>query len=807
MPTRDHALDGNWTLTCLGGQGARPGLPEAIPATVPGTVHTDLLAAGLIPDPYLDLNEISVDWVGRCDWRYETTFNWSDDGAENVDLVFAGLDTFAEITLNGVLLGETANMNRSYRFPVREHLRPGENHLSVSFESAWKRGEALDKLYEPRPNNYPGPANLMRKMACNFGWDWGPTVVTSGLWQGVTLQSWSKARLRSIRPEITLAGADGHVRIHAEVEGDATNLSLRISVAGQTITVPVGSAEITVERPELWWPAGLGNQPLYALTIELLDAETVLDTWQRNIGFRSLRLDTTPDADGTPFAFVINDVPVYICGANWIPDDCFLPRVTPERYVARIAQAKAANINMLRVWGGGIYETDAFYEECDRQGMLVWQDFLFACAAYPEEGELPAEIEAEARENIVRLMPHPSLVLWNGNNENIWGWFDWGWQDVLKNRSWGLVYYLDLLPRLVAELDPTRPYWAGSPYSGSMDIHPNDPDHGCTHLWDVWNEIGYEHYADSIPRFCSEFGWQAPPTWATLTQSVHDNPLTPTSPGVWHHQKATIGNDKLLRGLNGHLPEPKNMDDWHFATQLNQARAIKFGIEHMRSFRGRNMGTIVWQLNDCWPVTSWAAIDGYGRLKPLWYALRAVYHPHLLTIQPRSEGLSVVAVNERTLFWRGPVTIKRLRFDGTVLAEWTHWRLCADRLSTAELAIPADVAAVGDKSTELLVATMHDSTAFHYFAEDIDLNLPRPEFDLKVEKASDGYQVTVAAKTLIKDLCLFIDRIHSDATVDDMLVTLLPGQSKTFAVQSPVDLDAKALSSAPVFRCANQLVQ
>ncbi|MGV3574808.1 MAG: glycoside hydrolase family 2 protein [Devosia sp.] len=807
MKRRVHALHDGWTLTCLGGQGARPGLPETIPATVPGTVHTDLLAAGLIPDPYLDLNEIAVDWVGRCDWRYDTKFDWSDDGAENIDLVFAGLDTFATVSLNGVTLGETANMNRTYRFPVREHLRVGENHLAVSFESAWKRGEALDKIYEPRPNNYPGRANLMRKMACNFGWDWGPTLVTSGLWQGVTLQSWSKVRLRSIRPEITLAGADGHVRVHAEVEGDVADLTLRISVVGQTVTVPLGTAEVTVEKPELWWPTGLGNQPLYELTVELLSGDDVLDSWSRKIGFRSLRLDTTPDEEGTPFAFVINDVPVYICGANWIPDDCFLPRVTPERYAARIAQAKAANMNMLRVWGGGIYETEAFYEECDRQGMLVWQDFLFACAAYPEEGDLPAEIEAEARENIVRLMPHPSLVLWNGNNENIWGWFDWGWQDVLKNQTWGLGYYLDLLPRLVAELDPTRPYWAGSPYSGSMDLHPNDPAHGCTHLWDVWNEIGYEHYADSVPRFCSEFGWQAPPTWATLTQSVHDNPLTPTSPGVWHHQKATIGNEKLLRGLQGHLPEPKNMDDWHFATQLNQARAIKFGIEHMRSFRGRNMGTVVWQLNDCWPVTSWAAIDGYGRLKPLWYALRAVYHPHLLTIQPRGAGLSVVAVNERTLFWRGPVTIKRLRFDGTVLAEWTHWRLCADRLSAAELPIPADIAAVGDKVNELLVATMHDSTAFHYFAEDVDLNLPQPGFDLKVEKAADGYDVTVTAKTLIKDLCLFVDRIHPDATVDDMLVTLLPGRSKTFVVHSPVALDAKTLSSAPVFRCANQLVQ
>jgi beta-mannosidase len=411
MPRVDRPIADGWTLSCLGGPGMRPNLPMAIPAPVPGTVHTDLLAAGLIPDPYLDLNEIALDWVGRCDWRYETTFTWSDDGADHVELAFAGLDTFARIELNGVLLGETANMNRSYAFAVREHLRTGENHLVIDFESAWKRGEALAKRYEPRPNNYPGPANLMRKMACNFGWDWGPTLVTSGLWQGVSLRSWSNARLKSVRPEVTLAGADGHLRIHTEIEGD-TDYTIRIDIAGQTISAAAGSpAELVVPSPQLWWPTGLGNQPLYPLTVDLLRGDEVIDTWSRNIGFRSLRLDTSPDQHGSAFAFVINDVPVYICGANWIPDDCFLPRVTPERYAARIAQAKAANINMLRVWGGGIYETEAFYEECDRQGMLVWQDFLFACAAYPEEHELPAEIEAEARENIVRLMPHPSLGL------------------------------------------------------------------------------------------------------------------------------------------------------------------------------------------------------------------------------------------------------------------------------------------------------------------------------------------------------------------------------------------------------------
>ncbi|MCP8882542.1 glycoside hydrolase family 2 protein [Devosia sp. XJ19-1] len=812
MQRQTRPLHSGWTLHCLGGPGARPGLPEAIAASVPGTVHTDLLAAGLIPDPYLDLNEITVDWVGHCDWRYDTRFNWQDDGADHVELVFAGVDTFAVISLNGIEIGQTANMNRTYRFDVRAHLRAGENHLSVTFQSAWKRGEVLASQYEPRPNNYPGPANLMRKMACNFGWDWGPTLVTAGLWQGLALESWSKARLARVRPEITLDGADGLVRLHADIDQAETALSLKVSVAGVTEVLPVsggaGTAELRVKSPELWWPHHLGSQKLYPLTVELLAGEELIDSWHRDIGFRSIRLDTTPDDYGSAFTLVVNDAPVYVCGANWIPDDCFLPRVTPERYAERIEQARDANINLLRVWGGGIYETDAFYDACNRAGMLVWQDFLFACAAYPEEGDLPGEIEAEARDNIVRLMPHPSLVLWNGNNENIWGWFDWGWQDVLEGRTWGQGYYLDLLPRLVAELDPTRPYWAGSPYSGTMDIHPNDPNHGCTHLWDVWNDIGYEHYSDSVPRFCSEFGWQAPPTWATLTQSVHDNPLTPTSPGVWHHQKATIGNDKLLRGLKGHLPAPQTMDDWHFATQLNQARAIHFGVAHMRSHRPRNMGAIVWQLNDCWPVTSWAAIDGYGRKKPLWYALRDVYAPHLLTIQPRNDGLAVVAVNDRTLFWRGPVTIKRMRFDGTVLAEWTHWRLCADRLSAAELAIPADLATPGNKRDELLVATMHDSMAIHYFAEDIDLELPKAAAEFALERTGEArWSLTVQALSLIKDLCVFVDRLHPDASISDMLVTLLPGQVHEFTIECVGELSLSELTQSPVLRCANDLVQ
>jgi beta-mannosidase len=805
-----------WTLTCLTRVTDRPDLPVLIPATVPGTVHTDLLAAGLLADPYLDLNELRQDWVGREDWRYETVFEWQPGGdGERVDLACDGLDTFARVEVNGALVGETANQNRRYRFDVTEALIAGRNRLTITFRSAWAVGAGLAAATEQRPANYPGPANLMRKMACNFGWDWGPTVVTAGVWKPIRLERWRTARLAEVRPAVTLTGGDGRVRVFVDLERAADGpLHVMASVAGVSETVEVlpgarhAELMLTVPAPDIWWPHHLGRQPLYPLTVNLSDGDGhLIDGWQRRIGFRSIRLDTRPDAAGRAFTLVVNDVAIFACGANWIPDDCFLPRVTPERYRARIAQARDANINLLRVWGGGIYETDAFYDACDEAGILVWQDFLFACAAYEDDaGPLPAEVEAEARDNVARLMPHPSLVLWNGNNENIWGYVAWGWQADLGDRSWGAEFYFGLLPKVVAEVDPTRPYWPGSPYSGTMALHPNEPGHGCMHIWDVWNSVGYEVYRNYIPRFCSEFGWQAPPTWATLTQSVGDDPLAPDSPGVMHHQKATDGNVKLIRGLAGHLPEPQGFDDWLWTTQLNQARAIRFGVEHMRSHRGVCMGAVVWQLNDCWPVTSWAAVDGYGRKKPLWYALRAAYDPHLLTIQPRDGGLAVVAVNERTLYWRAPIELKRIRFDGTVLASDTIWRLSADRLSSETALLPAAIATPEDPAGEMIVATMLDSTAYWYFAEDVAARLPAPEAEVVVEGIEGGYAVTVKAGTLLKDLCLFVDRLHPDATVDDMLVTLLPGEIRTFRVTSPSPLDVAAFGRAPVLRSAADLL-
>ena len=430
---------------------------------------------------------------------------------------------------------------------------------------------------------------------------------------------------------------------------------------------------LRVPDVERWWPIGHGAQPLYEVRVSATELASepgsrTPSTWTGRVGFRTVELSIDPDDAGTPFEIRVNGETVQVRGANWIPDHAFLTEIDADRYRRRIADAVDANMNLLRVWGGGIYESEEFYARCDELGVLVWQDFLFACAAYAEEDWLATEVEAEAREAITRLSAHPALVIWNGNNENIWGYVQWGWRPLLAGRTWGNGYYRELFPSLLAELDPTRPYSPGSPFSFTDYLHPNDENNGTMHIWDVWNERDYTGYRAYSPRFVSEFGFQGPPAWSTLTRVVHDDPLDPYGAEMLVHQKAEDGNLKLEKGMRGHLPEPATIEDWHFATQLNQAAAVRFGIEHFRSLAPHNTGSIVWQLGDNWPVVSWAAVDFDEHRKPLWYALRNAYRPRLATIQPRDGGLALILLNDTPEQWAGPITVSRLAFDGTVLA-------------------------------------------------------------------------------------------------------------------------------------------
>lgn len=845
-------LHDGWTVVPVApGEAVPPEVAERaepVPATVPGCVHTDLLAAGQIPDPYLDDNERRLTWIGRTDWHYETRFDWQPGderpagraSSGNVDLVCDGLDTIARVEVNGREVAATANMHRRYRLPVASLLRPGENRLAVRFESAYRYAEAVRDELGDRPGPYhPEPYPFIRKMACNFGWDWGPTVVTAGIWRSIGLHAWHTARLAEVRPQVTLEAGEGRVALHvdmARTEAAEEPVTLTAVVRGPVGAGPSGNGQrsdvqsvdghrtevrpghvvlgprqrsatvtLAVQDPAKWWPRGYGDQPLYELEVRLHSSDgEELDSWSRRIGFRSVRLDTNPDQHGTPYTLVVNGVPVFARGMNWIPDDAFVSRVDRARYAARIGQARDANVNLLRVWGGGIYESDDFYDLCDEQGMLVMQDFLFACAAYPEEPPVADEVAAEARDNVLRLASHPSLVTWTGNNENIWGWHDWDWQPQLRGRTWGAAYYYEVLPGIVAELDPTRPYWPGSPYSGSPHRHPNEPAHGSMHIWDVWNEEDYLHYRSYTPRFVAEFGWQAPPAWATLRRALSDEPLASDSPGMRHHQKAANGDRKLQRGLDAHLPAPRDFDDWHWLTQLTQARAISVAVEHLRSLRPVCMGAIVWQLNDCWPVTSWAAVDGDGRRKPLWYALRRIFADRLLTIQPREGGLALILVNESADTWSVPVAVTRLDFDGGLLAKHEQPVAVAPR-SSATVPLPASLATPADPRVELLAASAGDERAWWFFAEDRDLSYPKAGYDAVVEPGPAGTRVTVTARTLLREVTLFPDRLDPAAQVDQALVTLLPGESTTFTVTGATALDPAALTTPPVLRCVNDL--
>ncbi|MFJ4620170.1 glycoside hydrolase family 2 protein [Streptomyces sp. NPDC088812] len=768
---------------------------DALPAVVPGCVHTDLLAAGVIPDPFLGRNETALGWVGRREWTYETRLPEAGSGHEQTDLVFDGLDTAAEILVDGRLLGRVRNMHRSYRFDVTG----ASGTLAVRFRSAYAEAEAVRGRLGERPAAYAEPYQYVRKMACSFGWDWGPTLVTAGIWRPVRLERWSTARIARVRPLVTVEGGVGVVELRVDVERTRVEaaLTLEARVAGRRVRAEVagtaGVVRVEVPGAELWWPRGYGGQPLYEVELTLRHGAAPLDVWRRRVGFRTVALDTSADAHGTGFTLVVNGERLFARGVNWIPDDVFPSRVTRERYRERLRQAAGAGVDLVRVWGGGIYESEDFYDACDELGLLVWQDFPFACAAYPEEQPLRGEVEAEARENVVRLMPHPSLVLWNGNNENLWGFRDWQWEERLGGASWGEGYYLGLLPRVVAELDPTRPYTAGSPWSGSWRHHPNDPAHGTHHSWEVWNREDWADYRLTVPRFVAEFGWQAPPAYATLRRALPGEELAAGSPGMLHHQKAEDGNGKLERGLARHFAVPAgDFDRWHYLTQVNQARAVAAGIEHWRAHWPVCAGTVVWQLNDCWPVTSWAAIDGDGREKPLYHELRRVYADRLLTVRRRSGGLLVAAVNQAAGRWTGTVSLRRMSVEGEVLAT-AGAAFAADPRTVAGVEVPAELEPAGAK--EFLVADVPGAEglrAVHFPVPDREIPYPRPEFEVAV--VPEG--VEVRARTLVRDLLLQADRLAPGARADRGLVTLLPGERVTIGVAGWETPDAAAARAA-----------
>ncbi|WP_231129332.1 glycoside hydrolase family 2 protein [Bifidobacterium choloepi] len=812
VPSTFRPLHDGWTLKALNPAAApeelRAALAAGIPATVPGEATLDLLAAGLIDNPFDGDNETRQQWIGDVDWKFSCRFDWnSDDSSERTDLVCYGLDTVATIMLNGRPVCSSQNAHRSYRYDVRELLVDGANELVVSFMSPVRFSDQEEQRRGYYPHTEHHAFNQIRKACYTFGWDWGIDVANAGIWREIGLDCWSGVRVAEVRPLVDVA-ADGtgiltaHVAIEragvgAGEAGRVMNLdesrknladpvAVHVALSGPdceleaVAEIPAGrndtTVTIAVPDAKLWWPVGYGEHPLYdvAVTAAVKDAkESGEGKWTGRVGFRTVEVDTRADEVGRPFQIVVNGVDVHARGYNMIPDDAFPSRVTLADYERAIDDLIGSNSNMVRIWGGGIYESDEFYDLCDEHGVMVWQDFMLACGAFPEDESSRTEIEAEAREQIVRLCPHPSLTVWNGSNENWQAYAEWGgFKQALRDddlranefgygeKPWGDYYYSELFPRLLAELDPTHVYLPSSPMSFTKYVGANADGDGTMHMWEVWNRQDYRTFRNHVPRFADEFGYQAPPAWSTLTGAVHDEPMDPFGKQMLVHQKASGGNVKLARGMRSHITPGRLSDvafggvvngrpsdgphswllptdtwpaleDWHWACQLQQAQAMKFGVEYMRSLKPVNAGTLIWQLNDDWPVVSWAAVDFSGHRKPLWYASRSFFAPRLATVQPRvsdeykathdwegtsygdpagpdsqaGDQLAVVVLNDTLAPWRGDWTVSRVALaDGTVLASQTFAGVVVDANSSLELVLDESVADFANAAGELIVA-------------------------------------------------------------------------------------------------------
>jgi beta-mannosidase len=834
-------LGASWQLAWTAGPDDSPSYATggaAIPATVPGQVHTDLLAAGLLEDPDVGLREADQMWIGHSQWTYSRTFTWDGTSEERTELVADGLDTFATVRLNGHDVAVTADQHIGYRWDVAHLLTRGENLLEITFGSAWDAAHECEaQLGGELPRPYDEPYPYVRKSACNFGWDWGPHYVTAGIWQPIRLESWSRGRIASIRPDTALHEGPGGttatvgVSVGIERPDPASALTLTAvltapdgSEAART-SVPADTDDVVlaldVADPELWWPVGLGAQPLYGLSVVLHDGGgDALSDGTRRIGLRTVTVQEEPDTFGTTWALAVNGRRVRVRGYNWIPDDPFIAEVTDERLGQRLDQAVDGGANLLRVWGGGYFSTEEFMAGCDERGLMVWHDFLFACAAYDESDAMIEAVTTEAEQAVARLSSHPSLVIWCGGNECVWGMYDWGWPEILDGRPYGAAFYTEVLPGVIDRLDPSRPYVPNSPWSGSLDKHPNDRASGPVHIWEVWNNVDYVHYRDVDPPFVSEMGWCAPPAWSTLQRVVTEGDLVPGNPQVAHHMRAADGMEKLARGLEPYFGAPEAAEDWHYLTQMVQARSQAVGAEWLRT-RERCAGVVIWQLNDCWPVLSWSAVDGDGIEKPVWYALRRSFADHLLAIVPVTaggtddptgpDGLEVVLVNDGLSAWAADVVVRRLALDGTELARETL-PLTAAADGTARALLPGGLTAVSD--SEFLVADADGLRSTWFFAPDAALAPTAPRFTAEATADGGTVRVSVRAETLLRDLCVFADRLADllgvgapDLAVDDMMLTVLPGETAVFTISrrdggpldAPADLSAATLF--PVVRC------
>jgi beta-mannosidase len=780
-----------WTFRQAGTQ------EEWLPAMVPGGVHTDLLALEMIPDPFYADNELKVMWVAETDWEYKGRFAVTSELAEakHLFLTADGLDTLADVFLNGELIASVDNMFRQYRWDVAGKVKSGANEVNILFRSTVN---FCRRRNEEKPLTVSGGMSLpggvfARKAPCHFGWDWGPRLAPVGVWRDLRLEAYGAARL-----------ADVHVRQAHGTKGVTISASVKAEIwqgeglrACMSVTSPDGKKRqiaeevlyngktdlsVVIKKPLLWWPNGYGEQPLYTVEIEILSPAGVEDRKSYRLGLRTVEVRREPDQWGESFTFIVNGVPVFMKGSDWIPADSFPTRMNGEAYERLIRSAAETHQNMLRVWGGGFYEDECFYDLCDRYGILLWHDFMFACYVYPHDEEaFVANLRLEVEDNVRRLRHRTCLALWCGNNEMEQGWVDWGWgirEDplyVTEKAAYEQFFY-HTLPAWVAELDPDTMYWPSSASSNTPMKDPNSQDRGDMHYWDVWHgRKPFTAYRTAFPRFMSEFGFQSLPPIETVATYAEKKDWNMTSFIMEHHQRSGSGNGLMIGQMTDTFRMPKDFPMLTYLSMLLQAEGIRYGVEHWRRNKNRVSGTLYWQLNDCWPVASWASLDYYGRWKALHYAAKRFYAPVMLSIEDTGTKMDLHVTSDVTVEWKGCVRWVLMTIDGHTLksGECGVEVAALQNVKAVELDFSADINDSNRRSVvliaELYAGEERVSSALAGFCPIKHLDLQDPGLDVAVFKEGKLVRVVITSRTLARFVELKLadaDVVFSDNYID-----------------------------------------
>jgi beta-mannosidase len=797
-------------------------------AIVPGTVHSDLFRNKIIKHPYYRLNEKKQQWIDKKDWEYKTEFDLSDEilDRDKIELEFEGLDTYAKVYVNKKLVLETDNMFREYRVDISDYVT-SNNELLILFKSPTqeglkllkKQGYQLPASNDQSENGEMGDDKVSihtRKAGYHYGWDWGPRFVTSGIWKDIRINAYSKAKIlnvfykqNSVTPELAKLSAEVELDIkhHGfyKLEVKKGNEILNIETFRMKEGVHVASMEFEINNPKLWYPNGMGKANLCELTLNVKYDVNTIQTNKSKLGLRTVELVRKKDNRGETFYFKINGNPVFAKGANYIPNDLFLTDVSPEKYEYIVKSAAQANMNMLRVWGGGIYEKEIFYDLCDKYGIMVWQDFMFACSMYPGDKEILANIKLEAIDNVKRLRSHPSVVLWCGNNEIEAAWANyeekkgWGWKKRFDKKQRAEIWkaYQDIfhkiLPDVVNKYNPQIAYWASSPSTGNPKVTPDDKNtSGDIHYWGVWHrKHPFSEFENHVGRFMSEYGFQSFPIFESVKKYTTSEDWDIESDVMASHQRSGIGNLRIKEYMDMYYKEPKDFENLLYVGQVLQGEGMKKAFEIHRQSMPYCMGTLYWQLNDCWPVASWSSIDYYGRWKATQYFAKKAFKKYLVSTRVVDDHVNIYVSSDAQNIVDTKVKYTVLDFSGNEIYSKSSMQQIAPTTSKLVKSVSTSKFPMFDESkyllkSELFVAGKKVSEDIRYFTEVKELDLLKPKIEFKLKKKGKYTLISVSSDKLVKNLYLYSSKLNAWERFSDNFFDVIPGHKKVIRVKGDI---------------------